>query len=149
MLNAGTTISRNVADTNPALIVNLANASASGNIQVWQKAGSAVANIDGLGRFFTTFIGNYSNANNSRIFLNTTGTEIGRDVADTNPALIVNKNQGTGNIFQLQSAGANKLEVDVNGWFYQNGTRFIHANGWNDKILSLDETSGGSASHWL
>jgi hypothetical protein len=39
MLNAGTTISRNVADTNPALIVNLANASATGNIQVWQKAG--------------------------------------------------------------------------------------------------------------
>jgi hypothetical protein len=39
MLNAGTTISRNIADTNPALIVNLANASATGNIQVWQKAG--------------------------------------------------------------------------------------------------------------
>jgi hypothetical protein len=47
----GTTISRNVADTNPALIVNLANASATGNIQVWQKAGSALSQISNAGIF--------------------------------------------------------------------------------------------------
>jgi hypothetical protein len=47
----GTIISRNIADSNPALIVNLANASASGNIQVWQKAGSAKAWIDNNGNF--------------------------------------------------------------------------------------------------
>jgi hypothetical protein len=40
LMQTGTIIQRNVADTNPALIVNLANASATGNIQVWQKAGS-------------------------------------------------------------------------------------------------------------
>jgi hypothetical protein len=50
-LDAGTTISRNVADSNPALIVNLANASATGNIQVWQKAGTAVAQITNTGIF--------------------------------------------------------------------------------------------------
>jgi hypothetical protein len=47
----GTTISRNVADTNPALIVDLANASATGNIQVWQKAGSALSQISNAGIF--------------------------------------------------------------------------------------------------
>jgi hypothetical protein len=45
----GTTISRNIADTNPALIVNLQNASATGNIQVWQKAGVAQAWMNGIG----------------------------------------------------------------------------------------------------
>jgi hypothetical protein len=47
----GTTISRNVADTNPALIVNLVNAGATGNIQVWQKAGSALSQISNAGIF--------------------------------------------------------------------------------------------------
>ena len=49
--STGTSITRNVADTNPALIVNLSNASATGNIQVWQKAGSAVAQISNAGIF--------------------------------------------------------------------------------------------------
>jgi hypothetical protein len=53
----GTTISRNVADTNPALIVNLANASATGNIQVWQKSGVAKATItNGGGATFSSFV---------------------------------------------------------------------------------------------
>jgi hypothetical protein len=47
----GTSIRRNVADTNPALIVNLANASATGNIQVWQKAGTALSQISNAGIF--------------------------------------------------------------------------------------------------
>jgi hypothetical protein len=51
----GTLIFRNVADTNPALIVNLANASATGNIQVWQKSGSAKAYITNSGGFETQF----------------------------------------------------------------------------------------------
>jgi hypothetical protein len=51
LATTGTTISRNVADTNPALIVNLANASATGNIQVWQKAGSALSQISNAGIF--------------------------------------------------------------------------------------------------
>jgi hypothetical protein len=51
LTNDGTKISRDVADTNPALIVNLANASATGNIQVWQKAGSALSQISNAGIF--------------------------------------------------------------------------------------------------
>ena len=51
--STGVVIQRNVADTNPALITNLANASATGNIQVWQKAGTAKAWItnDGGAKF--------------------------------------------------------------------------------------------------
>jgi hypothetical protein len=49
--STGTSITRNIADTNPALIVNLQNSSATGNIQVWQKAGSAVAQISNAGIF--------------------------------------------------------------------------------------------------
>jgi hypothetical protein len=51
---SGTIINRNVADTNPALIVNLANASATGNIQVWQKAGTAQSFTDNRGQFYKT-----------------------------------------------------------------------------------------------
>jgi hypothetical protein len=49
LANEGTEIRRNIADTNPALIVNLANASATGNIQVWQKEGTALATITNSG----------------------------------------------------------------------------------------------------
>jgi hypothetical protein len=49
LTNNGAIISRNIADTNPALIVNLQNSSASGNIQVWQKAGVAQSWINNNG----------------------------------------------------------------------------------------------------
>jgi hypothetical protein len=49
--NDGTVISRNVADSNPALIVNLANASATGHIQVWQSQTDAKAHITRTGIF--------------------------------------------------------------------------------------------------
>jgi hypothetical protein len=48
----GTKISRNIADTNPALIVNLASSTATGNIQVWQKATDAKSFIDNRGQFY-------------------------------------------------------------------------------------------------
>jgi hypothetical protein len=47
----GANISRGVADSNPALIVNLGSASATGNIQVWQKAGTALSQISNAGIF--------------------------------------------------------------------------------------------------
>ena len=49
---SGTIINRNVADTNPALIVNLASSTATGNIQVWQKATDAKSFIDNRGQFY-------------------------------------------------------------------------------------------------
>jgi hypothetical protein len=47
----GVVISRNVADSNPALIVNLTNASSTGHIQVWQSETSAKAHITRTGIF--------------------------------------------------------------------------------------------------
>jgi len=89
MLNAGSKIERNVADTNPALIVNLANAGATGNIQVWQKSGTALAWINQNGVFFSTNVINPTSTNNSRIDLNDTGNVIRRNVADANVVLKV------------------------------------------------------------
>ncbi len=51
VLSTGTEISRNVADANPALIVDLLNALASGNIEEWNLAGTKVAEINKLGEF--------------------------------------------------------------------------------------------------
>ncbi len=51
MLSTGAKISRNIADANPALIVDLLNALASGNIEEWNLAGTKVAEINKLGEF--------------------------------------------------------------------------------------------------
>jgi hypothetical protein len=55
-LDAGTTISRNIADANPSLIINQANTSSTGNIQQWQFGGTTQANIarDGIANFTGT-----------------------------------------------------------------------------------------------
>jgi hypothetical protein len=49
--DTGTVISRNVADSNPALIVNLTNATSTGHIQVWQSQTDAKAHITRTGIF--------------------------------------------------------------------------------------------------
>jgi hypothetical protein len=96
----GTIISRNINDTNPALIVNLANASASANIQVWQKAGVAKATIKNTGG--ATFSGDvYINAN------------LAIDIEDT----------GVSNAIDVQDGGTPLLYVETDGDVYnQNGT---------------------------
>jgi hypothetical protein len=116
-LDAGTSISRNVADSNPALIVNLANASATGNIQVWQKAGSASAYIDNFGTFFGNGISNLSATTFARVSVPSTGTLISRNIADANSALIVNQvhASSTGNILELQGAGTTQASIAKDG----------------------------------
>jgi hypothetical protein len=119
----GTIISRNVADTNPALRVNLANASATGNIQLWQKEGVAQSWVNGLGEFVTGAILNKTSFQNSLITLGNTGTSIVRDVDDANLALKINKNQGTGKITSFQFGGVEKAYVEIDGdIFNTNGT---------------------------
>jgi hypothetical protein len=98
----GTNISRNIADSNPALIVNLANASATGNIQVWQKAGVAQAWVEGDGSLRTTYIKNPTSSNNIRLEMATIGAEFLRNVNDSNPVLNVKQQNtsATGNLQQ-------------------------------------------------
>jgi hypothetical protein len=119
----GTIISRNQATSDPALIVNLANASATGNIQLWQKAGVAQSWVNGLGEFVTNAILNKTSFQNSLITLGDTGTSIVRDVNDANLALRINKNQGTGKITSFQFGGVEKAYVEIDGdIFNTNGT---------------------------
>jgi hypothetical protein len=113
------------------LVVN-AIASTTANLQRWEVNGSGRAWIETGGDFNTNRIKlddgvqNISSSNNSRIQVATTGTTISRNVNDTNVPLIVRKQLGTGNILELQTGTSDKkLEVDVNGWFYQNGTRLF------------------------
>jgi hypothetical protein len=134
--NLGTLIQRNIADTNPALIVNLANASATGNIQVWQKSGTANAYMTATGRLHGKGIRNIDNLNNSRVDIETTGTLIQRDIADTNPALRVNQaNAGsTGDLLQLEKEG-----VDVYA-FTHDGTLKAPAT------FTIDPSAHGNAT---
>jgi len=120
MLNAGSKIERNVADTNPALIVNLANASATGNIQVWQKSGTALAWINQNGVFFSTNVINPTSTNNSRIDLNDTGNVIRRNVADANVVLKVQQTNvsATGRIQEWIQGTTVLAYTDNAGDFY-------------------------------
>jgi hypothetical protein len=117
-------------------------------IQEWKSNGTQRAYIDNdAGRFRTTAgIANRTNFNSSLIQPTDNGTIISRNVNDTNVPLIVRKQQGTGNILELQVGSSDKkLEVDVNGWFYQNGTRlFTQPGGTTNTFFGL--TSGGSAT---
>jgi hypothetical protein len=134
--STGTTISRNIADTNPALIVNLANASATGNIQVWQKAGTALARIDGNGSIVAPYIYNNASINNSYVNLRNTGTLIGRNINDTNSVLTINQanSNATGDILKIQKEG-----VDVYA-FTHDGTLKAPAT------FTIDPSTHGNAT---
>jgi hypothetical protein len=145
--NNGVIISRNIADTNPALIVALANASATGNIQVWQKAGSAKLAVNGDGEII-----NATTSSNGRISLPTTGVKIERNVGDANPTLRVNSDESTstGDIQQWAFDNSNVAYVDVDGDFYNaNGTygtfsdvrvkeNIIQARNYTEDLMKLN-----------
>jgi hypothetical protein len=132
----GTTGLVNTRITNSAvgvspLIVN-GVASTTADLQRWNVNNVNQARITSSGEFYGFGVSNLASFNNSYISLSNDGTRITRNVDDTNPALIVRKQQGTGNILELQTGTSDKkFEIDVNGWFYQNGTRLFHqtANG--------------------
>jgi hypothetical protein len=66
-----------------------------------------------------------------------TGTTIGRNINDTNVPLIVRKQLGTGNILELQTGTSDKkFEIDVNGHFFQNGTRLFHTTAGTLNIFA-------------
>ena len=65
----------------------------------------------------TPYIANISTNSNSQISLNTTGTTISRNIADANPALVVNQANAssTGDILKVQAAGTDRLTVKRDG----------------------------------
>jgi hypothetical protein len=117
LANTGALIQRNIADSNPALITNLANASATGNIQVWQFNSSSVAHMNRFGSLRALSLDNISATDNSRVFMGDTGTTITRNINDANVALKINQQQGTGKIASFQFGGVEKSFIDKDGNF--------------------------------
>jgi hypothetical protein len=138
LATTGTTISRNVADTNPALIVNLANASATANIQVWQKAGVAQAWVNGSGEVAATAILNKASFQNSLITLGNAGTLIYRSSSDSNVVLKVQQNSTatTGNL-QEWILGASTVVASVNKDGLSNFTGTLSNEQTGDYTLVL------------
>jgi hypothetical protein len=125
--STGTTISRNVADTNPALIVNLANASATGNIMVLQKAGTAQflvsngGNVEAQGSFRSdSGIRNLTATNNAYVNTSNNGTIISRNINDANVVLKVQQANAsaTGDLQQWIYGTNTYAYVDKDGDFY-------------------------------
>lgn len=136
-------ISRDSADAIPALIVNQANASSTGYLQSWKFGGAQQAYIDKWGggvfsSIFTSQICNIADNANSSVLLDDDGTVVYRNVADANPALIVNQNNAssTGNIQTWQFGGTAKASVDKDG----NGS-FPNLNPKTDGTLGLHKVT--------
>jgi hypothetical protein len=129
-LTGGTVISRNVANTNPALIV--ANTSSTANIQVWQFGSTAVAYVNRFGNFAGDGLFNASNGNNSYVNTAITGTNISRDVADGNSALVVDLVNASSNAF-------------IQRWAHQSSTKaYISKDGVGTFNRGLEVISDGT-----
>jgi len=127
----GTTISRNQADTNPALIINLANSGSTGDIVSFQNQGVKVASITTNGSLRTNVIYNNTSSSNAYIWLSDNGTLIQRNQANSYNVLTVNQanTSATGNLVEFQFGGTPKLEITKDGYLTKNGTRLFHQTG--------------------
>ena len=121
-LALGTKISRNIADANPALIVNQVHASSTGNILDLQFGGVQKAKVDIGGSFTGTHaylvsMINKASVSNSRIYVEDTGSLITRNIADANTCLKINQvhASSTGLITDFQFGGVSKASVDKDG----------------------------------
>ncbi|WP_374951123.1 beta strand repeat-containing protein [Mucilaginibacter sp.] len=112
---AGNGITRAIADNITTLVVNNNNATATGDIQAWQFNSSTVGRISQSGTFYGVGINNNAASNNAAITVATSGTTISRNIADANPAAVINNLLGTGDILRAQQNSVNKFVVDLNG----------------------------------
>jgi hypothetical protein len=114
----GTTISRNIADSNTAFSVNQANASSTGLIQSFMFNSVQVAAVSNIGTYFSsTGVSNISTPNNSYVNTATTGTTISRNVADANTALIVSQTNATstGDIVRFSNSAGIQAVIQKGG----------------------------------
>jgi hypothetical protein len=116
----GTTISRNIADTNPALIINLANAGSTAFIQKWQKAGTDLAYVSNNGTIAATQFSNYNSGNNAVFIPSDNGSIISRNINDANVVLKVQQANAsaTGDLQQWIYGTNTYAYVDKDGDFY-------------------------------
>jgi hypothetical protein len=94
-------------------------ASHTTNLQEWKNAGSTTARINGFGALATTRMFNINSPDGADIRLTNNGTEVRRDIADSQPVLIVNQinSSSTGKIVSFQFAGVEKSFIDKDGNF--------------------------------
>ena len=154
-LTTGTNIYRNVADANPALVVNQANTGSTGRIVDFRYGSVSQAFINTAGAFQTSAgVANSTTSNNSYVATTTTGTQISRNVADANTALIVNQvNLGsTGKIVDFQYGAVSKATFDTSGNLnlISGDVRFNGSNVYprivkNGNNLNINVDNGGSA----
>lgn len=196
--STGTIISRNIADANPALIVNQDNEASTGKIldlqfnssikasvdkdgcltggntvinsvavdkigltvigatgqtahlmQFQNRPGNEVAYLNANGTFYAQNFGVYNadiglfngnSVNNCNICPKSTGAYISRNIADANPALIINQinEASTGAILTIQKASTTVAYFDSVG--------NIHSLGFNLRIATPNTVAGSTAS---
>jgi hypothetical protein len=113
------------ATTRVPLIVDTL-ASHAQALQEWKSNGTNTALVNAGGRFRTgEGVSNLSSSDNSYVNVATTGTIITRNIADSNPSLIVNNvnASATSDITRFQKAGTTQSFVDNRGVFYKNETK--------------------------
>jgi len=113
----GTLITRNVADTNPALTIDLVNGSATGNIANFNSVGVSRSYVNSLGYFYTPGIRNFTTMGNAEITLPTTGVAISRNIGDGNAALRVEQihASSTGNLAEFAKSGTTNMRIGSDG----------------------------------
>lgn len=97
--------------------------------------------------FFGGLLANTTTSNNASVAVPTTGSKISRNIADANPALIVDlvHASSTGKILDLQAQGVSKANVDLSGNI--TGVSFIKSGGTSDQFLMADgSTTTGAGS---
>jgi hypothetical protein len=104
-------VKSNAVSVVPLIVDTLASHNEA--IQVWRINGSNVSRMGSAGYLATPGIHNLTTFASSYIDTATTGTSISRNVADSNPALIVNQvnSSSTGDILRLQKAGSSQFIV--------------------------------------
>lgn len=151
---AGTIISRNIADANPALLVNQINASSTGPIQSWQFGGVTKATIDISGLLRAASIANLSATNNSRLIFNNSGLLADRNINDANTAFTINNILGTGLIADFQFGGVSKASIDRFGNIISNNINvatgaFSGIVTINNQFISATNLGGVSLSSFV
>lgn len=111
----GSKVDRNVNDANATLIVQQIHASATGAVLSLLQGGTGFLidasaksfAVDNSGFVRATQLFNYTSFNNAKIALNTTGTQITRNVADGSVVLQVKQDNagGTGDLLNVQTSG--------------------------------------------
>lgn len=103
-----------------ALLINpteTATGSGAKNLIDAQVGGSSKFSVDNNGNIRAAALLNTASFNNSRILMQSIGTQIDRNIADANSTLIVdNKNaSSTGDILQLKNSGGTVVSVSQSG----------------------------------